>query len=1370
MRKSLVLIITLLLSANALAGVVTFNDSNLLEAVKAQYEAQVGVPLSDPPTSEELSNSEFTSLDASYLNIQYLTGLEACTALEALNLIGNQITDLSPLGDTTYGGLTNLSVLMLGKNQITDISPLSNLAGNLNVLDIGYNQISDISTLSTFTNLIGLNLGFGVFVGLYPEGVDFFATGVNDLDDADLNVLTNLTNLGMLSIGGLENVTSIAFLNSLSNLTQLYLGNNPISDWTPLGAVDQNLNVFAEFNCGLTQSAVDNYVVNMTNITFIDEDNPGILAIIEVGTGSDINDISGLSGLNPLMAFLLGIEIDDISVVSNWTNLSIFVCAFTGIQSLDALINLPNLTSVSVPGNNIGPNMFTQPISTPFSNLTELSVSENDLEDLSGVEYMPNLENLTAEGNQIDNIWVMDLDGAPKTTLEELNLGNNQIQDINPLLNYTALNEVNLSDNQIENFGYLVDNVGIGPGDNIDISYNPVPPAYCGIVDQLGWKVLPGGSLNRAGVCEASIEVEIVGEGITNPPVGITPIAYNSSFAIRAYPQSGSNYAFKQWERYDDGLGDYVLLTENPSYGFSNITENIKVRAVFVDIESTYTITFNLTGNGAVDEFPQGLGVYRYIAGRQVNLYALSGPGAYFAGWTGDVSSSGTQLFANILMDGDKTVGAVFEETGYTLTTGVLPDSLSGGVFPFPGTYYYAEQAEVTLYAWGNIGNKFDHWEDENGSQVATVNPVTITMDSDKVFIAVFVPIVTYKLTINTNPFEGGNTNPPVGEHWYEENSTVYVFANPNPGWFFTQWTGDIGGANPFDNFIEIQMDGNKEITANFEEADFTLELYIDGADKGEITPAPGIYYYKIGQWIFLNATNYQPNAFLGWYDYDTNDLISTSWFYAFEVEEGMTLSKIVGKFGVAQYLVTMLEVQGNGTTEPSSPGTYGYVDGQWCTLIAHPDPGWRFKYWVDENEFVVDIMNPFPVEFNPEQSNYTYRAVFEECDWNVNYAIAGTGTGTGTIIPGPGSQCYKDNEQVYLQAITDEENYFGGWQILKNPGPNQEETWEYWVNAWLTVNDNYDVIGWFEDTGYSLQLESGPNGSIYPYAGIYYLADGFPVTVYASPNPGYAFVGWFDESDNLVTIENPYEFLLNSNTVLRARFEQIVYKSLTINVESGQGTTVPSPGQVLLYEVGTLVQLTAIPNEGWMFDTWTGDLEGVGNPNQPSIQVLMDRDRIIGVQFKEIPEGASEGEGTVEGTPEGIVEGEGAVEGTPEGVVEGEGAVEGTPEGIVEGEGAVPPPHSADKNGDGKIDLSELLRVIQFFNFGGYHCDPQGEDGYAPGPGEDYSCTPHASDYNPQDWTIRLDELLRLIQFFNLNGYYPCEGGEDGFCPGQQP
>lgn len=110
---------------------------------------------------------------------------------------------------------------------------------------------------------------------------------------------------------------------------------------------------------------------------------------------------------------------------------------------------------------------------------------------------------------------------------------------------------------------------------------------------------------------------------------------------------------------------------------------------------------------------------------------------------------------------------------------------------------------------------------------------------------------------------------------------------------------------------------------------------------------------------------------------------------------------------------------------------------------------------------------------------------------------------------------------------------------------------------------------------------------------------------------------------------------------------------------------------------------------------------------------------------------------------------------------------------GAVETAQDVAPTHTADVNGDLRIDIVELMRVIQFYNMGGFHCadgTTPSEDGYAPGPGGDISCVAHASDYDGgQDWQINLTELLRLIELYNWVNYHPCTcedgGAEDDYC-----
>ena len=91
---------------------------------------------------------------------------------------------------------------------------------------------------------------------------------------------------------------------------------------------------------------------------------------------------------------------------------------------------------------------------------------------------------------------------------------------------------------------------------------------------------------------------------------------------------------------------------------------------------------------------------------------------------------------------------------------------------------------------------------------------------------------------------------------------------------------------------------------------------------------------------------------------------------------------------------------------------------------------------------------------------------------------------------------------------------------------------------------------------------------------------------------------------------------------------------------------------------------------------------------------------------------------------------------------------------------------HSADSSPDFRISLSELLRVIQFYNVGAFSCQEGTEDGYVPGSAGDQACGVHDSDYMPADWTIQLSELLRMIQFFNTFGYGFDGATEDGFKP----
>jgi formylglycine-generating enzyme required for sulfatase activity len=153
----------------------------------------------------------------------------------------------------------------------------------------------------------------------------------------------------------------------------------------------------------------------------------------------------------------------------------------------------------------------------------------------------------------------------------------------------------------------------------------------------------------------------------------------------------------------------------------------------------------------------------------------------------------------------------------------------------------------------------------------------------------------------------------------------------------------------------------------------------------------------------------------------------------------------------------------------------------------------------------------------------------------------------------------------------------------------------------------------------------------------------------------------------------------------------------------------------------------------------------------------------------------SAEGEAEMEGNLEGLLEGAGEAEGADsdgeaEEEGEAEGAGEGDEEGEGEGEGAALPAHSADWHDgpDGRIDFMELLRVVQLYNAGGYCCAAESnEDGFIPGDCDARECARHSADYDAGPWVLSLSEMLRVVQLYNVGGFTACgeSEAEDGFC-----
>ena len=125
----------------------------------------------------------------------------------------------------------------------------------------------------------------------------------------------------------------------------------------------------------------------------------------------------------------------------------------------------------------------------------------------------------------------------------------------------------------------------------------------------------------------------------------------------------------------------------------------------------------------------------------------------------------------------------------------------------------------------------------------------------------------------------------------------------------------------------------------------------------------------------------------------------------------------------------------------------------------------------------------------------------------------------------------------------------------------------------------------------YTLTVSSGDGGSVSSTGGTY--TSGESVSITATANSEYVFSGWSNGST-----DNPLSVTMNSNQTISASFVKVTY-TLSTSTE-GEGTVTEvlvSSGRTADYNSGSVVQLTAVPSDGWSFNGWTGDYVGVENP-----------------------------------------------------------------------------------------------------------------------------------------------------------------------------
>ena len=370
--------------------VVSIPDPNLAAAVQEE--------IGDRITTHTMLN--LTRLDVPNRQITDLTGLEYAHGLVELNLgreyiVGegyvnsNTVSDFSPLE-----GLEQLVWLDLSNTTIMDVSPLTGLI-QLTTLYFSDTAVSDVSPLAELTQLGYLDISGTAVRDIFPLAglTQLIRLDLSNLAIRDVSPLAGLTQLISLRLFN-NDISDASALSGLTQLTVLNLHNNSISDISALSALTQ-----------LTS-------LNLHN--------------------NDISDISALSGLTQLTVLNLSHnDISDISVLSGLTQMIGLDLFNNGISDVSALSDLTQLTSLTLSNNAISDIS----VLSGLTQMIGLHLSNNGISDVSALSDLTELTVLNLSNNNISDISAL----SDLTQLTGLNLYNNAILDVSPLTGLTKL-------------------------------------------------------------------------------------------------------------------------------------------------------------------------------------------------------------------------------------------------------------------------------------------------------------------------------------------------------------------------------------------------------------------------------------------------------------------------------------------------------------------------------------------------------------------------------------------------------------------------------------------------------------------------------------------------------------------------------------------------------------------------------------------------------------------------------------------------------------------------------------------------------------------------------------------------------------------
>ena len=400
----------------------------------------------------------------------------------------------------------------------------------------------------------------------------------------------------------------------------------------------------------------------------------------------------------------------------------------------------------------------------------------------------------------------------------------------------------------------------------------------------------------------------------------------------------------------------------------SRLALSILVATTFVGCESSSTLTILSIADGDVfvmragtDDWIEGAVEMSLGVGDKLKTGDDSGAEiTFFDGSTMELEA-GTQVEITSLdfsADTDVTTVTLLQTIGTTISRVTkLLDPASRYEVETPTGVVAVRGSGVEIH----VGEDGTTWGcNLEGDIQATAQNVDLQIPEGRCFIMKlgYPPELAWRLEISTTG--GGEVSiPGEGAFAYEEGVVVDLVAEPDEGYHFVNWGGDVATvANVNAALTTIIMDDDYSISASFEEGPVsyhTLTVSIPGRG-GSTNPASGEHTYAEGTVVSITAIPAVDYQFVDW----TGDVATVADVYAasttITMYDDCSIKANFMSTALAEYSLTISSSFGGSVTTPGE-GTFTYSPGAVVSLAAAPDYGYYyFDNWTGDVGTLADV------------------------------------------------------------------------------------------------------------------------------------------------------------------------------------------------------------------------------------------------------------------------------------------------------------------------------------------------------------------------------------------------------------------------------